>query len=672
VPADTPRTRRVALLGNPNTGKTTLFNRLTGLRHKTSNFPGTTLEARLGRLAPPHPAPAPRAAPAATAPDAELIDLPGVYSIELDLTESRVCRDALAGRAGVGPEPDALCVVADATNLPRNLRLAGEGLRRRLPTVLAVNMIDLARKRGLRIDAPRLAERLGCPVVLVSARSGEGLDELRAALATAATPGRTPPGDDRGLSAWADEAFAHAATTDPDTAAHAGREDLTDRADRFLTHPILGTIAFAAVMLGLFYTLFSLAKLPMDLLDGLFGWLSGRVHALLPEGLVADFLADGVVAGIGATVIFLPQICLLFFLISLLEDTGYLARAAFVTDRLLRPFGLPGHAFVPLLSAHACALPAIMSCRAIPDQRQRLAAILVAPFMTCSARLPVYALLTTLLFPTSPGLAALAFVSCYALGIAAGVLSALVARRTILRGRARPMALELPTYKLPSLRTALQTTAERGWVFTKKAGTNILAVCIVLWWLGAFPKVQPPQQAADLLTRAAQIAPTDAPAAEALTAEAAHLTAADAKARSYLGRLGQTAQPIFEPVGFDWKLTVGVLASFAAREVFSSTMAVVVAGEDADAGDVATDPGIRGRLAAATRDDGKTPVFSPATNWALLAFFVLAMQCLPTLVVTAKESGHFKWALLQLAWMSALAYAAAFLAHTLATALLPA
>jgi ferrous iron transport protein B len=390
----------------------------------------------------------------------------------------------------------------------------------------------------------------------------------------------------------------------------------------------------------------------MDWIGAGFDALAGLAAAVLPDGPLQELIAQGVVGGVGAAVVFLPQICLLFFLIALLEDTGYLARAAFVVDRLVRPFGLPGHSFVPLLSSHACALPGIMATRAIPDRRERLATILVAPFMTCSARLPVYVLVTLVLFPNRPALAALAFVGCYALGIVAGVGSALVARRTILRGKSRPMALELPTYKRPSVRTALLTTYDRALVFLKKAGTNIMAICIVLWWLGAYPHTAPPARAVELREQAAALAPAD-PARDGLESEADRLTRQSAKAGSFAGRIGKAIQPVFAPLGYDWQLTVGVVTSFAAREVFVSTMAVVVAGEED-----AESQGVLDKIAAARRDDG-SPLFTPAVGWSLLVYYVLAMQCLPTLAVTAKEAGGVKWALLQLAWMSVVAYVAA-------------
>ncbi len=667
---------RIALLGMPNTGKTTLFNRLTGLRHKTSNFPGTTVEARLGFFTIEDPV--------------ELIDLPGVYSIELDQIESQVVREVLAGRKAFRGEPlrepDGVCVVLDATNLARNLTIAGEALRRRLPTVIAVNMIDLAEKQGLKINIQELSERLGCPVVTICARAGEGLDALRAALgqtvAAGLVPTRTPPSpgahatheqDEQALRRWADELFPICCAMGPNDPARAKRrmasEALTDQLDRVLTHPISGLAIFAVLMSGLFYALFSLAQFPMEWIDWIFASVGGGVRAILPAGLLADFLADGVVAGVGATIIFLPQICLLFFIISVLEDTGYLSRAALMMDRALRPFGLPGHAFVPLLSSHACALPGIMATRCIPDVKQRLATILVAPFMTCSARLPVFVLLTGLLFPTNPALAALAFIGCYALGIGAGMFSALIARRTILRGPARAMALELPSYKRPSLRTAFITTYDRGMTFVKKAGTNILAVSVILWWLGSFPHVEPPKAAVDLRERAAQVAvqptantdqQTAAQNSQAMLDEADRLERQHAKAETFIGHMGRFVEPVLAPIGADWQLSIGVLASFAAREVFVSTMTVVVAGEESD--DVSENPTIRERLTSATRDDG-TKLFTPAASWSLLVFFVLAMQCLPTLVVTAREAGGAKWAFLQLAWMSGLAFGASTIVY---------
>lgn len=683
---DRPEVVRIALLGNPNTGKTTLFNRISGLRHKTSNFPGTTLEARVTRVR----------AGVEGGRDGDLIDLPGIYSIELDQLESRVCREVLAGSAAPTGEPlgspEVVVIVVDATNLGRNLMLVGEVMRRRLPTVVVVNMVDLAARQGVGLDLKQMAQCLGCEVVATNARSGEGVDEVRVAIRRAriAAPSLPVPPHIDELRAWADHMYLRS-VREPEPL-YGLKESFSDRVDRVLLHPISGSLAFAAIMGGLFWTIFTLAQYPMGWIETIFGALASLVEGALPEGVLRDLLANGVVAGVGSTLVFLPQICLLFLLISLLEDTGYLARASFLMDRLLRPFGLPGNAFVPLLSSHACALPGILACRGIPDQRQRLATILVAPFMTCSARLPVYVLLTSLLFADRPAMAALAFVGCYALGMGAGVLSALVARRTILRGPARAMAMELPSYKRPSVRTALLNTVDRAWLFTKNAGTVILAISVVMWWLGEYPKAQPPATATEFRAAADRLEPHLAATPEEpnpdidpmlrlelssrvrgtspflspaeLRAKADHLESIHQKSQSFMGRIGRTVQPVFAPMDWDWRVCVGVMASFAAREVFVATMSVVVAGEE---NDDSSDPGLLGSMRSAKRDDGVTPVFTPRVSWSLLVFYVLAMQCLATLALTAREAGPgrsgLKWAALQLAWMSALAYVGALVTY---------
>jgi ferrous iron transport protein B len=355
-------------------------------------------------------------------------------------------------------------------------------------------------------------------------------------------------------------------------------------------------------------------------------------------------------------VVFLPQICLLFFLISLLEDTGYLARAAFVMDRVLCRFGLPGHAFVPLLTAHACALPGIMSTRLIPDRRDRFATILVAPFMSCSARMPVYVLLTSLLFAERPLLGGVAFAGCYLLGAAAALLSALLFRRTLLRGEARPMILELPSYKMPSIANAIVAAKDQGLSFLKTAGTAIMAICIVMWWLNTFPRVAPPPEATDLRAEAA--ASADATRASALELEADLLTERASQAGSIAGRLGHALEPVFAPLGYDWQLTVGVLTSFLAREVFVSTMSVLIGSPEADV----ESAGVIDKIRTARRDDGRL-IFTAATATSLLVFFILAMQCLPTLAVTRRETGSLRWAALQLGYMSIVAYTFALVAY---------
>ena len=634
---------RIALIGNPNTGKTTLFNALCGARAKTSNFPGTTTSVRQGRAD-------------ARGGAIEILDLPGVYDLDLDAPESRIAQQVLDGQGA--PPPNAVVVIVDACNLPRNLVLVGQLLVRGARVAVALNMTDLARRRGLAIDPQALATELGVPVVPMVARTGQGLDALRQVVealpgATLPAPLSPPPASGHAIHSWADVVSATVTTATPGQTV----DRRTEQFDHVLTHPIYGLAAFVAIMGALFWVLFALATVPMDLVEAVFAQLGTVVEGVLPEGAVRELVSQGIVGGIAGTVVFLPQICLLFFLITLLEDTGYLARAAFVMDRWLSRFGLPGHAFVPLLTAHACALPGIMSTRLIPDARDRLATILVAPFMSCSARLPVYVLLTTLLFADRPAFAGLAFAGCYLLGALAALFTAKLFGSTILKGHARPMILELPSYKTPSLRNALLTARDQGLAFLSTAGTVIVAICIVMWWLSAYPKVEPPARAVELRTAAADagLAPEQA---DALRDEADAVETRAAQAASFAGRLGHVIEPAFAPLGFDWQLTVGVFTSFLAREVFVSTMSVLAAGR----ADTDVDDGVVTRIREMRRDDGR-PVFTPATAASALVFFVLAMQCLPTLTVTRKETGSVKYAALQLGYMSALAWIAAFVLH---------
>lgn len=637
---------RLLLVGNPNSGKTTLFNRLCGLRAKTANFPGTTADLRVGRLL-----------GARVAGPIEVVDLPGLYSLDLDLPESRVARQALAARAEEAD--DLVVVVADATNLARHLRLVGELRRAGRPCVVALNMIDLARRRGLSFDLDRLAGELGLPVVAVSARHGEGIERLLelvdSHLAGGQAPAPSAPGPgagDEALDAWTERIVL--ASVGGVHAQGGATDTLHDRLDIAFTHPVAGLLIFFGVMAVLFWTLFALATVPMDLIEATFAHLGGFLEAHLPAGAVRDLLVGGLLGGVSGTVVFLPQIALLFFLITLLEDTGYLARAAFVMDRLLCRFGLPGYAFVPLLSSHACAIPGILSTRLIPDRHDRFTTLLVAPFQSCSARLPVYVLLTSFLFADRPAFAGLAFVGCYLLGSVAALASAALARRTILPGRSRPMVLELPSYKWPSLRVAFANAFEQAWSFLRTVGTVILAICFVMWWLSAYPKGAPPAEALALRTEAASVVARDPARAAALAAEASLREARSQQEGSFAGRLGRLAEPLFAPLGYDWRLTMGVLTSFAAREVFVSSVAVLVgAPEKAGAG-------ILERIHAARRDDG-TLLLTPATAVSLLVFFVLAMQCLSTLVTVRRETKHWKWPALQFAWMTGLAWTSAFL-----------
>lgn len=644
---------RVALLGNPNTGKSTLFNRLCGLRSKTANFPGSTVEHQVGRCV------------TKSGQELDLIDLPGIYSLVLEMPESKLCSDCLDGRVGDG-RPDATLLVLDANNLTRNLQFAASALRRGLPSVVAINMVDLAQRRGLIIDEQAASQALGVPVIAVSARSGQGIDRLIEQLTRTATSSSIPnpdqplPNSEPGSTAsaiWAATVFARIAAH-PDEKKVDGMT-IHDRLDAAFTHPLLGIVLFAIMMSLLFASIYWLAQFPMNAVDGIFGWFGSGITSLMPAGTLRDLMVNGIVGGVSATVVFLPQILLLFFLLALLEDSGYLARAAFAVDRTMRRFGLPGQAFMPLLSSHACALPGIMATRLIPNQRDRLATILVAPFMSCSARVPVYALLTGVLFADRPLAAGFAFTGCYVVGGIAGLGTAALLRKTILRGPSTPMMLELPDYRIPSIRNALTVALDRGMLFLKNAGSVILAIAIVMWWMSAYPKSTPTPESVALEMRAVEIAPTDPSAAADLRIQVSRIDERTQQNGSFAGQLGSIVQPAFAPIGLDRQLTVAVLTSFLAREVFTTTVFVLAgAGSNAEGEDSGTLETVR----SAMRDDG-LPLFTMATSAALLIFFVLAMQCLPTLVVVARETGSWRWPLLQFCYMTAIAYTAAFLVY---------
>lgn len=638
----------VALVGNPNAGKTSLFNRLTGLRARTANFSGTTVEHRVGALRLPEHS-------------VVLLDLPGLYTLEVSTPDEQVARDALCGDLAGHEAPDAVLLVLDSTNLSRNLFLAAEVLELGIPTVVALTMSDLADRQKLEIDLDALSESLGCPVAAVSSKHKTGLDGLRAELD--ALLGRLePPAFDAAAACgscsgcrysdrydWAEAVGARALRGGVEAPAR-----VTELLDSVLTHRVLGLGIFGVVMLVTFLLIFSLATVPMDLIDQLFALTGATIAEWLPPGDFNSLITDGVIGGVGGMLVFLPQIAILFFMLALLEDSGYLARAAFVMDRLMARVGLPGKAFVPMLSAHACAIPAIMSARVIEDRRDRLATILVLPLMTCSARLPVYAMVAALLFGDAWLKGALLFAASYVLGIVAAFVMAWLFKATLLPGDARPLVIELPNYRLPSLRNALIQTAARCWAFIKNAGTVILLITIVMWALATYPK-----------TELADLPAADRQRIEALDADSADLALQEAQLEhSLAGRIGKGIQPLFAPLGFDWKTSVGVVSSFAAREVVVSTLSVLYGlGDEPEDED-----SLIGAVRNSRHADG-SPVFTTATCLSLLVFYVLAMQCLPTQAVTARETGSWKWAVFQLGYMSVLAYAAAFVTYRAALAL---
>ncbi|MEI6023143.1 MAG: ferrous iron transporter B [Phycisphaerales bacterium] len=622
-----------------------------GSRARTENIPGTTVESRVGLCAATHGA-------------LEIMDLPGIYGLSLEVPESKLCRDCLDGRIG-DVAPDVAVIIADATNFSRSLRFASHALRRKMPCVIAVTLSDDARRKGFSVNAAALSECLGCAVVITSGRTGEGVSELADAALRAALhgisleafeerlhhlPASTVSESD--LAKWANDVLAEVASGRMSSASR-----VTDRVDRALTHPVAGLAAFIVVMSLLFASIFWLAQFPMKGLDFIFGITGDWLRHAMPAGPLRDLFVDGIIGGVAGTVVFLPQICLLFFLLSLLEDSGYLARAAFAADKFMRRFGLPGQAFVPLLSSHACALPGIMSTRLIPDAKDRLATILVAPFMSCTARLPVYVLLISLLFTGRPWLAGLAFVGCYATGAIAGLLSALLVRRTLLKGPARPMLLEMPPYRKPSFKIALWVMYDRGVLFIQNAGTMILAICVVMWWLSAYPKVAPSAEVLKMRAETSVVAHQANPNPElvkSLEHAAVLQESRDQQLGSMAGKIGVVAEPLFRPLGFDHQLTVAVLTSFLAREVFVSTLMII---SSTDSNDEAS---LLERLSHNRRADG-TLLFTIPTAAALLVFFTLAMQCLPTLALVRRETQSWKWPLLQFAWMSGLAWSMAWI-----------
>lgn len=656
----------VAMLGNPNVGKTSIFNRLTNLLAKTSNFPGTTIDRRIGRVE------------LSNRETISLVDLPGIYSLAATSPEETVARDFLLGTSGT--VPDAVLIVVDATNLQRTLFIARQALQQGRPTIVAVNMVESARRRGIDIDFNTLSRRLGCPVVGVSARTGEGFERLKSQLAILLSGPALPlliPSDCPDVPpqpaeniltvvTGADEESCGSCRVCPYADGHlwasalaresirdgsVASDEMTDRVDRFLTHAWIGPVVFALVMVAAFSLVFWVAQTPMEWLDGGFAWLASRVNDWLPEGDFRSLVVDGVIGGVGGVMVFLPQIFILFFMLAVLEDSGYLARAVVVVDRWMRRVGLPGQAFVPLLAAHACAIPAIMATKVIESRRDRLAAIMVIPLMTCSARLPVYTMIAAMLFPNAPLFAAVLFASAYLLGMVAAFVVAFVLKLTLLPGEASPLILDLPPYRAPSLRNAVRYAYERGWVFLRDAGTVILLISIAIWGLSTYPKLSDERFAAQMESQNVVIDQLD-------ETELENRRAAADQEHAIIGRLGYVVAPVFEPLGFDWKISVGVMASFAAREVVVSTLSILygLGPEPEEASS------LQDRLIAATDAQGR-PVFTTATCVSLLVFFVLAMQCLPTQAVTKKETGSWKWAAFQFGYMTLLAYGAALIAY---------
>ncbi len=617
---------RFGLIGSPNAGKTTLFNALTGLRARVGNYPGVTVERREGRLDLPERG-------------AIVIDLPGTYSLDPISADEAIVSDLIDDRVDAVAAPDALVVVVDACSLERSLILVAQVLARGRPTCLVLSMADELRARGGAIDRERLERALGIPVVEVVGHRGLGVQRLRDLLGHPeqwSRPTIPLPDDPYERGAWADSIASHVIRERP------AQHRFTERLDRVVLHPFWGLALFGAVMVTFFQLVFAWAAPAMDAIDAAVGRASSAVHAALPNSLIADFLADGLIAGVGAVIIFLPQILLLFALLHLLEDIGYMARAAFVVDRVMGRIGLEGRSFVALLSSYACAVPGIMATRTIPSPRDRLVTILVAPLMTCSARLPVYALLIGSFVPAVPvlgpiGLQGLVLLGLYLLGPLAALGVAAILKRTLLPGEGLPFVMELPSYRLPTPRLWLSQVWGSASAFIRRAGTIILLASMCLWVLLNFPRVEVP---AGLSDREA---------------------ASYALEHSYAGRAGTALEPAIEPLGFDWKIGVGLIASLAAREVIVATLAQIYAAENAETS-------LRAAIQDDTHPETGEPIYDAPTVAALLVFFVFALQCMSTLAIMRRETNSWRWPAFAFGYMLALAYGMSFAAHRIVSA----
>jgi ferrous iron transport protein B len=643
----------VVLLGNPNTGKSTLFTALAGIPTRVGNYPGVTVEQKVGRFA--HDGVA-----------IDVVDLPGTYSLLPQSPDEQVAVDVLHGRMADLPRPDCVIVVVDTTNLERNLYLVGQALELGLPTVVALTLSDLAAAKGVVVDTAALAARLACPVVRVVAPRGEGVADLcRQVVAAAAAP--PPPRPDLAAElaavdparpeparqaiaryAWIDRIVAgivrrHRPATPP----------FDERIDAVLTHRVWGTLAFAAVMLALFTSIFWLAAPLMDLISTTMDAVAAWVETRLPEGAIRSLIVDGVLAGVGGVVVFLPQIALLFLFVAILEGCGYLARAAHLMDRLLVATGLSGKSFIPLLSSFACAIPGIMATRTIENPRARLLTILVAPLMSCSARLPVYLLLCGAFVPdVAVGvswlrLPAVVLAALYALGVIVAAVVAAILSRTIFRGPPQPFVMELPGWRWPQPAVVLERVREAAWSFLKNAGTTILAVSIVIWALGTYPRPQAPP-------------PPDATAAEIRGL---------ALRESLLGRAGRAIEPVVRPLGWDWRIGCAAIASFPAREVIIGTLGVIYNLGDVDPGEEEGRTQLERRLKAATWDGTDRRVFTLPVALSIMVFFALCAQCASTLVVIGKETASWIWPVVTFAYMTGLAWLGAFATYQIGTAI---
>jgi len=599
----------VVLVGPPNSGKSTLFNRLTGLRQKVANYPGVTVEQHYGKLS------------GIGRADLTLIDLPGIYSLNTNSEDARVAVDVLHGKMPGAPSPDAVLLVLDSLHLQRQLMLAAPILSLGLPTLVLLNMSDLMETRGGEVDTLALAQELGVPVAKISASRGTGLDSIKHFLDKKSQPIPQTPrlelpvvGNPRSYRQWATGISTRTKYKAPLSS------EWTRKLDSFLLGRVTGPLLFLVVVFGVFQIVFSVGLPVSNGFQELLNGAGHKVGLLLGNGWLESLLIDGIWRGVSSVLVFLPQILLLFLFVGVLEDSGYLARAALIADRVMRAIGLNGKAFIPLLSAYACAVPAIMATRTIENKRDRFATILVTPFMTCSARLPIYMLMIAAFIPNKPilgdffGLQAAVMLSLYVLGFLAALATARLLKSSILKASSAPFILELPQYRVPTLRSLGLRLFDRGKVFVQQAGTVILAVTLVLWVLS-------------------------------------HIPFHAGLPQSIIGHVGQWIEPVIRPLGFNWKIGIGLLSSVVAREVIVGTLGTLYG----------ADPATQSlSLQAALRHD-----LTLGGAMALVVFFAFAMQCTSTLAIVRRETNSWKWPALQFAYMSVLAYVAALATNIL-------
>lgn len=728
MPSPSAPAASIALVGNPNTGKSTLFSALVGIHQRTGNYPGVTVEKKTGPW---------------DCGDARrtLIDLPGLYSLSPRSRDEMVTVDVLLGRLDdLSPPAAAICIV-DASNLQRNLYLVNQVLELGLPTVVALNMLDVAAEHGISIDIPQLQRRLGVPVVAIQANRNLGLAELQLAVCRAA---KSPPvpqaspfppvfeAEIRGLAPQVpgvpkallrrlvldSSGYLENALLGNDAAAvealHAARRRLisadcpvpgiettaryawvqrvlegvvsqpsqygptaSDRVDRALTHRVWGLVVFALVMLAVFQAVFAGARPLTDAVAAGVEWLGGRVEAAMPAGALQSLLVDGVLGGVGGVLTFLPQILVLFLFLAVLEDCGYMARAAYLMDGLMVRVGLSGKAFIPLLSSFACSIPGIMATRVIENERDRLTTILVIPLMTCSARLPVYTLLIAAFVPRHEYLGGLlklqglTLAALYALGIIAAVVVARCLKRTLLRGAPPPFVMELPSYKWPSPRVVFYRVIDRAFAFVRFAGTMILAVSIIVWAALYYPHradaIDPALTAEkEQVASSLEVLPDDAAERDALDARLAEIDReiqGQYQRSSILGRFGRLIEPVFRPLGWDWRIGAAVIASFPAREVVVATLGVIFNLGDEPADDTAAQEQFQSRLRDARREDTGRPLFTLPVALSIMVFFALCAQCAATLAVIRQETNSWRWPLFAFGYMTALAYLGALVTY---------